>query len=55
MANDLGPKGQAKVARTMREFSKDKLHSGSKTGPKVTSPAQAKAIALSQGRKESRK
>lgn len=37
-------------ARTiMEEFYKDKLHSGSKTGPKVTSLAQAKAIAASYG------
>ena len=42
-------KMQAKVAKVMREYSKGKLKSGS--GQKVTSPAQAKAIAMSEGRK----
>lgn len=55
MAKGIGPKGEAKVATTMREFAKGQLHSGSKNGPKVTSPAQAKAIALNQGRKASHK
>jgi hypothetical protein len=31
----------------MDAFKKGELHSGSKQGPKVTDPAQAKAIALS--------
>jgi Family of unknown function (DUF6496) len=44
-------KKAAKVARVMREFEAGKLHSGSKKGPKVTEPAQAKAIAMSEGRK----
>ena len=39
---------QEKVHKTMREFKKHKLHSGSKKGPKVTDPKQAVAIALSQ-------
>lgn len=42
---------QAKVAVVMREFKEEKLHSGSKTGPLVTNPKQAIAIALSEGRK----
>jgi hypothetical protein len=37
-----------KVAKTMREFKKGKLHSGSKTGPVVTSRKQAIAIALNR-------
>jgi len=41
-------KGQKKVSKVMREFSKGKLHSGSKKGPKVTSRDQAIAIALSE-------
>ena len=45
----------AKVAKVMREFSAGKLHSGSKEGPKVTSSDQAKAIALSEGRKAAKK
>lgn len=38
----------------MREFSEGKLHSGSKKGPVVTSPKQAKAIAISEAKKSSR-
>jgi hypothetical protein len=44
-------KGAAKVAKVMGEFKKGELHSGSKDGPKVTKPAQAKAIAMSEARK----
>lgn len=40
-----------KVAKTMREYKKGKLRSGSKRGPKVKSRKQAVAIALSQARK----
>ena len=42
------PAQQKKVEKTMREFGKGKLHSGSKKGPVVTSRKQAVAIALSQ-------
>lgn len=42
-------KMQAKVAKVMREYSKGKLKSSS--GQKVKSPEQAKAIAMSEGRK----
>jgi hypothetical protein len=34
------------VRETLHEFKKGTLHSGSKKGPKVTSRAQALAIAL---------
>lgn len=44
-------KGAAKVAKVMGEFKSGKLHSGSKTGPEVTNPKQATAIALSEARK----
>ena len=46
-------KGKAgrKVAKVLREFDKGELHSGSKKGPTVTKPAQAKAVAMSEGRK----
>jgi len=37
-----------KVATVMSEFAHGALHSGSKTGPVVTNPAQAKAIAMSE-------
>lgn len=39
------------MKKTMREFKKGTLHSGSKTGPKVTSRKQAIAIGMSQQRK----
>ncbi|WP_162801675.1 DUF6496 domain-containing protein [Candidatus Chromulinivorax destructor] len=42
---------QAKVAVVMKEFKEHSLHSRSKTGPLVTNPKQAIAIALSEGRK----
>ena len=37
---------RAKVAKVMGEFKRGQLRSGSKTGPKVVEPAQAKAIAM---------
>jgi hypothetical protein len=46
--------GKRKVARVMGKFSRGTLRSGSKTGPKVSEPAQAKAIAMSEGRRVSR-
>jgi len=46
----LGKK-EKKVEKVMREFKEDKLHSGSKKGPKVKSRKQAIAIALSEARK----
>lgn len=51
----MKPKGRKKAAKVMREFSAGKLHSGSSKGPTVTKPAQAKAIAMSEARKASRK
>lgn len=39
---------QAKFAKVMREGYAGKLHSGSKKGPRVTSPRQMKAIAASE-------
>jgi hypothetical protein len=43
--------GNAKVAKTMREYKHGKLRSGSSKGPKVKSRKQAVAIALSQARR----
>ena len=44
-----------KVAGTeMRKFSKGELHSGSPSGPVVTNPAQAKAIAMSESKQSKR-
>lgn len=40
-----------KVEKVMREFKEGELHSGSKSGPKVTNRKQAVAIALSEERK----
>lgn len=39
------------MKKVMEEFKAGKLHSGSKTGPKVKSKKQAVAIALSEKRK----
>jgi len=46
-----GAKRERKVERVMHEFSEDKLHSGSKRGPKVRSRAQAVAIGLSEAKR----
>jgi len=48
MAPKKPTKTQKKVAKVMREYKAGKLHSGSKEGPVVTNPAQARAIALSE-------
>lgn len=40
-----------KIKTVMHEFKGGKLRSGSKKGPVVTNPKQAKAIALSEARK----
>lgn len=53
-ARRKGPRGvnhSGKVKKVMHEFKHGTLHSGSKTGPKVTSRKQAVAIALSEQRK----
>lgn len=42
---------QKKVGKVMHEFKSGTLHSGSKSGPKVTSRKQAVAIGMSEGRK----
>ena len=42
-------KMKAKVAKVMREYKSGKLKSSS--GDKVTKPSQAKAIAMSEGKK----
>ncbi len=44
-------KSKDKVRKVMHEFKAGKLHSGSKTGPKVKSRKQAVAIALSEAGK----
>ena len=43
-------KAEQKIGRVMTEFTKGKLHSGSKEGPKVKSTKQAVAIALNEAR-----
>lgn len=48
-------KMQKKIGKVMGEFKAGKLHSGSKQGPTVTNRKQAIAIAMSEGRKASRK
>lgn len=42
----------SKIPKVMHEFKAGTLHSGSKKGPVVTDPKQAKAIALSEAREE---
>lgn len=40
------------ASKVMSEFHKGRLHSGSKHGPIVTNPAQARAIQISEAREE---
>lgn len=44
---------EAKIHKVIREYASDRLHSGSKHGPLVTSKKQALAIAYSEARKGS--
>lgn len=44
-----------KIEKVFHEYKEGKLHSGSKTGPVVTNPKQATAIALSEARKVKKK
>ncbi len=39
-----------KIKKVLHEFKEHMLHSGSKKGPVVTNPKQAKAIALSEAK-----
>lgn len=48
-------KVKKKVEKVMHEFKEGKLHSGSKSGPEVSDPKQAIAIALSEARKKGAK
>lgn len=50
-----GKKGKAKVSKVMHEYGQGQLHSGSKTGKKVTDRKQAIAIALSEARKKGKR
>ena len=52
--NEVDPMKKSKVHKVMSEFKHGKLHSGSKSGPKVKSRDQAIAIALSEQRKKKR-
>ena len=45
------PRVKAKIKKTMSEFKRGKLRSGSKKGPKVKDRAQAVAIAISHAKK----
>jgi hypothetical protein len=47
--------GYKKIDKVMGEFKAGDLHSGSKTGPKVTGTKQAVAIALSEARRADKK
>jgi hypothetical protein len=48
-------KARNKIATTMGEFKRGKLHSGSVRGPRVKNRKQAVAIALSQARREGKR
>ena len=45
-------RGRAKIEKTLHEFKEGELHSGSKTGPKVTNRKQAIAIAINQAKRK---
>ena len=47
--------GYKKIDKVMGEYKRGTLHSGSKTGPEVTNPKQAVAIALSEARRADKK
>lgn len=51
----MTPKQLTKVDTVIGEYKRGKLHSGSKTGPVVTNPKQATAIALSEARQVGKK
>ena len=48
-------KSQQKIEKVMHEFKEGSLHSGSKSGPSVTNPKQAIAIAISESKKKKKK
>ena len=50
----IGPKGRKTVGNVLGAFQAGTLRSGSRRGPVVTDPQQAKAIALTKGRQRSR-
>jgi len=43
--------GGRKIGRVMKEFAHGHLHSGSKHGPLVHNPRQARAIAIAEARR----
>jgi len=51
VAKKYSKAAEKKISKVMREGYAGKLHTGSKKGPKVTSPKQMKAIALSEARR----
>jgi len=50
-----GSKEKRKIKKVMSEYKAGNLHSGSKTGPLVSEPKQAIAIAMSESRKAKKK
>ncbi len=48
-------KAKEKIHHVMKEFKEGKLHSGGKTGPRVTNPKQAIAIGISEARRRGMK
>jgi hypothetical protein len=47
--------GYKKIGKVIGEYKKGDLHSGSKSGPKVSNPKQAVAIAMSEARRAIKK
>ena len=47
----MKPRPSGKIKKVMHEYKAGTLHSGSKTGPVVTNPRQAIAIAISESKK----
>lgn len=48
-------KSQDKIEKVMHEFKEGDLKSGSKSGPTVTNPKQAIAIAISESKRKKKK
>ncbi len=55
MAKGKEKRKDKKIKKVMEEFKEGKLHSGSKSGPEVTNPKQAIAIAMSESGQSKKK
>lgn len=55
MAKGRSVSKSPKIHKVMHEYKHGTLHSGSKTGPKVTNRKQAVAVAMSEAKKASKR